>query len=82
MKVLKNIVSQLHRYIVWAMLLTFLWMFIYSRVGDRPAEKKVVMYVGAYETDSRELTLRLEDAGMPEGIEMIRATGGISSPCR
>lgn len=73
MKVLKRIVSQLHRYVIWAMVMIFLWSFIYTRVGDRPAEKKVVFYIGAYAAEDRALTLYLEDAGMPEGIEMIRA---------
>ena len=73
MRVLKNIVSQLHRYVIWAMLLTFFWSFVFSRVGDRPREKKVVFYTGAYEADDRGLTLYMEEQGFPEGIEMIRA---------
>lgn len=73
MRILKNILSQLHRYVVWAILLSILWVFIYSRVDDRPAEKKLVFYLGTYELNSTELTLYLEDQGMPQGIEMIRA---------
>ncbi len=73
MRVLKRIVSQLHRYVIWAMALTLLWSFVYTRVGDRPREKKLVLYLGAYAAEDRALSLRLEEAGLPQGIELIQA---------
>ncbi len=75
MKILKNILSQLHRYIVWALILSILWCLVYSRVGDRPAEKKVVFYSGAYACNGAELAHELEDRGLPEGIEMVQVRG-------
>ena len=73
MKILKNIWSQLHRFILWALLISIFWSWIYTFVGDTSRAKKVLLYVDAYAVSQRELTLRLEDEGLPEGIRMIRA---------
>ncbi len=74
MRILKNIFSQLHRFILWALILSLLWCWIYTIVDNAPREKKVVFYTDAYALEPRALSLRLEDENMPEGIKMIQAT--------
>lgn len=74
-KFFKRIWSQLHRFVLWAVLLTLFWVWIYARVGDPPREQKVVVYIDAYDVDQRDLSLRLEARGLPEGIKMIQARG-------
>lgn len=73
MKLFKNIWSQLHRFAFWAVILTLLWTWIYTFVGDTSRDKKVMLYVDAYAMDQRGLSARLEDEGLPEGIKMIQA---------
>lgn len=75
LKVFKNIWSQLYRFVLWAVLLSVFWVWIYSMVGDPPKERKVVVYISAYDVNDRELSLRLEEEGLPEGIKMIQARG-------
>ena len=75
MKFLKRIWSQLHRFIFWAVILGIFWCWIYTFVGDAPREKKVMVYVDAYALEQRDLSLRLEDEGLPEGIRMIQVRG-------
>ena len=43
MRVLKNIVSRLHTYIVWALLSAIIWGFVFGMITDAPAEKKIVI---------------------------------------
>ena len=71
MRILKNIFSQLHRFVLWAMILSLLWCWIYSIVGNPPRKEKVVLYVSAYAMNSRPLSLRLEDEGLPEEIKLV-----------
>ena len=73
MKVLKNIWSQLHRFVLWALLLTVLWSWIYTFVGDTSRDKKILFYIDAYAVSQRPLSLRLEEECLPEGIRMIQA---------
>ena len=72
LKILKNIWSQLHRFVFWAIILSILWCWIYTYVGDTSRDKKVLVYVDAYGMERRALDLRLEDEGLPEGIKMIQ----------
>ena len=72
MKILKNIWNQLHRFIFWAIILSVLWAWIYTFVGDAPREKKVLVYIDAYGLEERDLALRLEEDCLPEGIKMIQ----------
>lgn len=73
MRILKNIWAQLHRFVFWAILISLFWSWIYLNfVGDVDREKKVLVCIDAYELDWRGLSLALEDAGMPEGIEAVQ----------
>ena len=72
MRFLKNVLSQLHSYVLWALLSAVFWGWIFTAfVADAPAEKKVVVYVDAPVYEERELDLQLEEK-LPEGIRMIR----------
>lgn len=72
MRILKNIWAQLHRFVFWALILSLLWAWIYTFVGDTSRDKKVILCVDAYALEQRPLALRLEDEGLPAGIKMIQ----------
>ena len=61
MRVLKNVWSQLHRFVFWALLSTIFWAWIFTLITDTVPEKKVTLYVQTEGCRSRELTLRLEE---------------------
>ena len=71
MRVLKSVWSQLHRFVLWALLSTILWAWIFTLVTDTVPEKKVTLYVQTEGCRSVELTLKLEEE-KPEGIKMIK----------
>ncbi|MBO6039845.1 MAG: hypothetical protein J6P58_01415 [Oscillospiraceae bacterium] len=71
MRVLKNIVSQLHVYIVWLILSVVLWGFVFNILTDAPAEKKLVLFAQTESIRDRELAVRLEE-GKPEGIRLVQ----------
>ena len=72
MKFLKNVWSQLHRFVFWAIILSMLWCWIYTYVGDTSRDKKILVYVDVYAMERRALNLRLEEEGLSEGIKMIQ----------
>ncbi len=71
MRIVKNIWSQLHRFVQWALLSTVFWAWIFTLVTDTVPAKKVTVYVLTEECRSTELALRLEES-MPAGIKMIK----------
>ena len=71
MQFLKNVWSQLHRFMLWALLSTVFWAWIFTLVTDTVPEKKVTVYVLTEECRSTELALQLEET-KPEGIKMIK----------
>lgn len=72
MRILKNIWAQLHRFVFWALILSLLWAWIYTFVGDTTRDKKLILCVDAYALEQRPLALRLEDECLPAGIKMIQ----------
>ena len=72
MRVLKNIVSQLHVYIVWLILSAVLWGFVFNIVTDAPAAKKLVLFAEVESCRDRELSAELEKH-RPEGIRLVQA---------
>ena len=72
MRVLKNIVSQLHVYIVWLILSAVLWGFVFNLLTDAPAEKKLVLFADVEVCRDRELSTALEKS-KPEGIRFVQA---------
>lgn len=71
MRIVKNVFSQLHTYVVWALLSAVLWGWIFGMITDAPAEKKIVIYAQAAACRDTELDLALEE-NRPEGIRLIR----------
>ncbi len=72
MRVLKNIWSQLHRFVLWALLSTIFWAWIFTLVTDTRPEYKVTLYIQSENCRSVELSLKLEET-MPEGIKLVKA---------
>ncbi|MBQ5951870.1 MAG: hypothetical protein IJL66_06980 [Lachnospiraceae bacterium] len=71
MKFLKNVVSQLHVYVLWALISVIFWAWIFTMVNDAPQEKKLVIFIYG-PVQEKDLSVELEKE-MPEGIRMIRA---------
>ena len=71
MRVLKNIFSQLHTFLLWAILCVLLWGWIYTFVGDTSRDKKVTVFINAVAIEDQKLALRLEER-KPDGIKMIK----------
>ena len=71
MRVLKNIFSQLHSFVLWALFSALLWGWVFSFVTDTSIEKKVTVYCYVPEIRDTELSAKLEE-DMPEGLKMIR----------
>ena len=72
MRVLKNIWSQFHRFVLWALLSTVLWAWIFMQLTDTVPAKKVTLYIQAEDCRSQELSLKLEE-NKPESIKMVKA---------
>ena len=71
MRILKNIFSHLHIFVLWAMLSAMLWAWIFTFVTDTTPDKKVTVYCHVPEIKSTELAIRLEE-NMPDGLKMIK----------
>lgn len=71
MRVIKNILSQLHVYLVWLILGVVGWGFVFGIVTDAPAEKKLVLYAEVESIRDRELATRLEE-NRPRGIRFVQ----------
>ena len=71
MRVLKNILSQLHTFILIALLSTIFWAWIFTFVTDTAPEKKVTVFFDVPAVAEKQLDIELEK-DMPDGIKMIR----------
>ena len=71
MRILKNILSQLHIYMIWLILAALLWGWIFTFVTDTTPAKKVVVFIDAPSCMDKELRLELEK-DMPKGLRMIQ----------
>ena len=71
MKMLKNVLSHLHTFVLWLLLSAFFWSWIFTFVTDAAPEQKVVVYCKVPELRSTELSVALEER-MPEGLRMIQ----------
>ena len=73
MKILRNIFSQLHVYVLWLLLSTMFWGWIFaSFVNDTSPEKKVTIYVDAPAVADTALDAALEPY-LPKGLRMVRS---------
>ena len=71
MKLLKNIWSQLHLYLLWGMASVLIWGLVFSFLTDAPPEKKVTLFIDVEECRDQALREELEK-DLPEGIRMIQ----------
>lgn len=72
MKTLKNILSQLHTFVLWALISALFWSWIFTFVTDAPAARKVTVYCDVPALRDTALAAALEET-MPEGLRMIQA---------
>lgn len=71
MRVLKNIFSQLHSFVLWALASALLWGWVFTFVTDTSVRKKVTVYCYVPEIRDVELAAALEEE-LPEGLKMIK----------
>ena len=71
MRVMKKILSQLHTFVLWALVSAMFWSWVFTFVTDTSPDRKVTVYVKAPELRATELAVALE-ASMPEGLRMIQ----------
>ena len=70
-RVLWNIVHQLHMYIIWILLAGIIVSFLFNRVTDVPAKKKIVIFADVYSIEEEQLETVLNE-DLPEGIKMTQ----------
>ncbi len=71
MRVLKNILSQLHSFLLWALASVLLWAWIFGLATDTSFDKKVMIFCHVPAVQEVELTTELEK-DLPEGIKMVQ----------
>ena len=71
MKLIKRVFSQLYLFLIWIILSTMIWGWVFNLITDTSADKKITVFVEVDEMKELELTLELEK-DMPEGIKMIK----------
>lgn len=71
MKTLKNIVSQLHTFVLWLLASAIFWGWIFTFVTDTSPDKKITVYCHVPQVQDVALAVALEKQ-MPEGLEMIK----------
>ena len=71
MKMLKRILSQWHSFVLWLLVSTLFWSWIFTFVTDTSPEKKVTVYCKVPEVQDVALAAALEEQ-MPAGLRMIK----------
>lgn len=71
MSAVKKFLARLPAYVIWLMLCVALWGWIFGRITDTAPERKIVLFVDAYEVQDTALAVRLEEE-LPEGIRMVQ----------
>ena len=69
---MKEILKNLHRYVVWALVSVVFWAWIFTRITDAPAARKVLLYADLPDLDRKALSAALE-TDMPETIRFVEA---------
>lgn len=74
MRFLRNVLSQLHTFVLWLLFCALFWSWIFvNHLNDTDRAHKVTLYTDVYVVDARPLALRLEE-NMPEGLKMIKVS--------
>ncbi len=71
MKFIKNVFSQLHTFLLWALVSFLVWSWIFTFVNDAPAAQKVTVYCNVPAIEDTALAVKLEEH-LPEGLKMIQ----------
>lgn len=71
MRTVKKLLSNIHRYVLWALISFLLWAWVFTFLTDTARKNKVVIYSDAPGIMTRELELELSKA-LPDGIKMIK----------
>ena len=71
MRVLKNIFSQFHRFVFWALISAIFWGWIFTLIDNGTPAHKVTVYVHTELCQDEALALKLEE-DMPEGIRKVK----------
>lgn len=71
MRIVKTLLSNFHRYLLWLLISVFLWGWIFVYSTDTSPDKKVVLYYNAPGANDEQLSIELEKS-LPEGIEMVK----------
>ena len=71
MRILKNILSQLHSFVLWMLFSVIFWGWIFTLVTDVSPAEKVTVYCHVPGIQDTALAAALEEH-MPEGLRMIK----------
>ena len=71
MRVVKNIFSQLHTFVLWLLVSALFWGWIFTFVTDTSPEKKVTVYCRVPAVEDTAMAAALE-RDMPEGLRMVK----------
>lgn len=68
---IRKIISQLHTFVLWALVSALFWSWIFTFVTDTSPDKKVTVYCLTPEIRDTEMAAALEET-MPEGLRMVQ----------
>lgn len=71
MRIVRNIFSQLHTFVLWLLVSAIFWGWIFTLVTNTVPEKKVTVYCHVPSVKDTSLAVALEE-NMPDGLRMIR----------
>lgn len=71
MRIIKKLLSNLHRYVFLLLISVLLWAWIYTLCSDTTASKKVVVYIDSPAVSDAAMREKLNEE-KPEGIKMIK----------
>lgn len=71
MRFFKNVLAQLHTFVLWGLASFILWGWIFALVTNTSPEKKVTVYCYVPGVRDVDLAVRLEEEP-PEGIRMVK----------
>ena len=71
MKIIKKLASNIHRYVLCALVSVFFWGWVFTLAGDAPRAKKLTVFTSVDAIDCAQLQNALADE-MPDGISLVR----------
>lgn len=72
MKIIRAFFSSAPKYMLWIVLSTLFWLWIFTLITDTSQDKKVTLFADVPALADPDLSVVLEES-MPEGIKMVRA---------